>query len=261
MPTFETLTWQETGHIVRVALNRPDKMNAFSLTMLDELSSAYTAYEKDDQLRCLILAAEGDHFTAGLDLAEVGPAVQAGRNLFADGKIDPLGLYDPVRCKPVICAVQGWCLTIGIELLLASDIRLAADDARFSQMEIKRGIMPFGGATLRLPQVAGWGNAMRYLLTADKFDAEVAENIGLIQEITTKENLDNQAMAIAETIAKQAPLAVQETLKSARLAVAEGQQVARDHLASVTKRLMQSKDAHEGLQSFIERREADFKGH
>ena len=211
-------------------------------------------------IKCLVLFAHGDHFTAGLDLAEVGPAVAAGEPLFPGDGVDPLGLFGRVRRKPLVVALQGWCLTIGIELALAADIRVAARDTRFGQIEIKRGIFPFGGATLRLPQVAGWGDAMRYLLTGDTFDAAEALRIGLVQELTEPGEQLARALAIAETVARQAPLAVQATLRSARVAVEHGAPVALDSMLAEVRAIMASDDAREGLMSFLERREARFTG-
>ena len=111
-------------------------------------------------------------------------------------------------------AAHGYSLTIGIELLLSADIRLAAVGTTFGQIEINRGIFPFGGGTVRLPDVAGWGNAMRWLLTGDRFDENEALRIGLIQEIAPPDELLERAMNIAKTIASRAPLGVQATLES-----------------------------------------------
>jgi enoyl-CoA hydratase len=257
---MDTLTTETRGHVLLIGLNRPAKRNAFNLRMLRELSDAYTAYQRDGELRCAVLHAHGDHFTGGLDLAEVGPAVAGGQELFPAGQIDPLDLGEPRRTKPVVCAVKGWCLTIGIELCLASDIRLAAEGTRFAQIEIKRGIMPYGGATLRLPQVAGWANAMRYLLTGDEFDAAEALRIGLVSEVTPPEALLDRAVALAETVARQAPLGVRESLLSARLAVEQGRAAALDQLMPAARSLMHTEDAAEGVRSFIERRDGRFKG-
>ena len=118
---------ERDGHVQRIILDRADKMNAFDVQMLRELAEAVTAFEADPELRCAVLCANGDHFTAGLDLAEVGPAVRSGEALFPAGSVDPLSLHEPRRKKPLVMAAQGWCLTLGIELLLASDIRLAAE--------------------------------------------------------------------------------------------------------------------------------------
>ncbi|MBW2461225.1 MAG: crotonase/enoyl-CoA hydratase family protein [Deltaproteobacteria bacterium] len=256
----DRLTIEIRDHLHLVGLNRADKRNAFDRAMLRELAEAFTAYEDDDGARCLVLYGHGEHFTAGLDLGEVGPAVAAGEALFPDGTVDPLGLHGRVRKKPFVMAVSGWCLTIGIELLLAADVRVAADDARFGQIEINRGIFPFGGATIRMPAIAGWGNAMRWLLTGDIFPAAEAHRLGLVQEVTPAGGHVDAAIAIAETIAKRAPLGVRATLESARLSETEGPATAIPALLDQARRLMASKDAAEGLASFLERREATFRG-
>ena len=260
MANYGTLTIEKMNHLMAVGLNRPEKRNAFNLQMLRELSEAYTEYEKNPDLWCLVLFAHGDHFTAGLDLAEVGPAVASGEPLFPKNCVDPMDLVAPRRTKPVICAVQGWCLTIGIELLLASDIRLAARGTRFSQLEVKRGIMPFGGATLRFPQIAGWGNAMRWLLTGGEFDAAEALRIGLVQEVLSADRLRERALELGAEVAAQAPLAVQASLASSRAAAEKGQAEALVSMMEQARGLMSTEDAMEGMRSFIERRQAEFKG-
>ncbi len=251
---------ERDGRIFHIVLDRADKMNAFDVQMLRELAEAMTEYESDESLWCAVLYANGEHFTAGLDLAEVGPAVRSGEALFPEGSVDPLNLHAKKREKPLVMAVQGWCLTIGIELLLAADIRLAAEGARFGQIEINRGIFPFGGATIRLPEIAGWGNAMRWLLTGDRFDAREALRLGLVQEIVPAAELREKAVEIARTVAKQAPLGVRATLRSSRTAQVEGTEAAVAELLVLARELMDSEDAAEGVRSFIERREGNFKG-
>jgi enoyl-CoA hydratase/carnithine racemase len=251
---------ERDGHVLHIVLDRADKMNAFDVQMLHELAQAVTAYEADDELRCALIRANGDHFTAGLDLAEVGPAVKNGAPLFPEGSVDVLSMKEPKRKKPLMLAARGWCLTIGIELMLACDIRLCTEDTRFGQIEINRGIFPFGGATIRLPQVAGWGNAMRWLLTGDRFDAAEALRIGLVQEVVPAGELEARATEIAKTVAKRAPLGVQATLRSARTAEHEGVDAAIEELLVIARELMDTEDAAEGIRSFLERREGEFKG-
>lgn len=246
------------GHVLHIVLNRPEKMNAFNLEMLAALAEAYTQLETQTELRCGLLYANGDHFTAGLDLGEVGPHVKSGNPLFPADKIDPAQINGRKRTKPVVMAVQGYCLTLGIELMLAADICIAAPQTKFGQIEIKRGIYPFCGATIRFMQRAGWGNAMRYLLTGDMFDAQEAYRIGLIQEIS--ENAIDTATQIATTISEQAPLGVYATLKNAQIVLDEGEDAAKQALVPAAIELMNSEDADEGLQSFLERRKANFKG-
>ena len=174
------VTVERHGHLLLMGLNRPAKRNAFNLAMIDQLAAAYYELENDDDIRCGVLFAYGDHFTGGLDLAEVGPLIREGRLEFAGpGRRDPWR-KDGIWTTPLVMAVQGWVMTLAIELLLAADIRVAASDARFAQLEIRRGIYAFGGATIRLPRDAGSGNAMRWLLTGEPYDAAEALRIGLV---------------------------------------------------------------------------------
>lgn len=257
----DTVTTEVDGRVLRIGLNRAHKRNAFDLEMLGALAEAYTRLEDDDDLWCGLLFAHGEHFTGGLDLAQVGPAVAAGQGLFPDGCVDPLDMLgDRRRRKPVVCAVQGYCLTIGIELMLASDVRVAARDCRFSQLEVARGILPFGGATLRFPALCGWGNAMRWILTGDFFDADEALRIGLAQQVVDAGAQLDAAAAIAGRIAAQAPLAVQATRGSAMVAVEQGADAARAAVMGEARRLMATDDAAEGVRSFVERRQAVFTG-
>ncbi|MBW1781077.1 MAG: crotonase/enoyl-CoA hydratase family protein [Deltaproteobacteria bacterium] len=256
------VSMEDKDHVLMIALNRPEKRNAVDLEMYRDLSLAYGELHQNPNLRCGLLVARGDHFTAGLDLNEWAPLLSKGR--FPDlpeNSIDPLGLDEENKLnKPMVIAVQGLCLTIGIELLLATDIRVAATDTRFSQLEIKRGLYPVGGATIRLMQEVGWGNAMRYLLTADEISAEEAFRIGLVQELTEPGKQINKALGIATTISKQAPLGVKATLASAMLARTQGEKAAIARLLPDLIPIMESEDVKEGIQSFIERREATFKG-
>jgi enoyl-CoA hydratase/carnithine racemase len=255
-----TLTVETKGHLLIVGLNRPAKRNAFNLAMLNELALAYAALEDDPALRCLLVHAHGEHFTAGLDLAEVGPHVAGGGSLVVEGGLDPFGLTGRRRSKPVVMAMQGYCYTIAVELALAADVVVASRDARFTQFEVRRGIMPFGGATLRFAARAGWGNAMRWILTGDTFDAAEAHRMGLAQEVTEPGKQLERALALGETISKQAPLAVQATLRNARLAQEQGFDAGLSKLMPEARALMTTEDAGEGVQSFLERREAVFKG-
>ena len=254
------ITTERKGHVFLIGLNEPDKLNSFSLEMLHKLAEAYTEYEDDPELRCALLFAHGSNFTSGLRLDEVGPAVAAGKSLFPAHLVDPLDLFGRARTKPVVTVVKGYCFTIGIELLLASDIGIAARHTDFTQMEVQRGIMPFGGATIRFTARCGWGNAMRWMLTGERFDAEEALRMGLVQEVVPQPQQFSRGFAIAQTIAKQAPLAVQAVRRSAVIAVREGRIAARDQLLAETHRLMQTDDAAEGVNSFLERRRAVFKG-
>ncbi|MCU1648042.1 MAG: Enoyl-CoA hydratase [Nocardia sp.] len=254
------ITVERDGYVLLIGINNPDKLNACDLEMLHTLSEAYGELERDDGLRCGVLFAHGDHFTSGLDFAEVGPAVASGTPLYSEKGRDPFRLDGPWT-TPIVAAVQGMAMTLAMELLLAADIRIAASDARFAQLEVRRGSYPAGGATFRLPREAGWGNAMRLLLTGDEFDAAEALRIGLVQEVVEPGCHVERAVELAQQIATRAtPVGVRETLLSAHRAYADGEEAATAQLMPVMRRLMHTADGIEGIRSFIERRDANFAG-
>ena len=180
LPSLDTVTLELDGHVLLIGLNRAHKRNSFDRTMLADLSRAYALLESDASVRAGVLFAHGDHFTTGLDLADVAPSVATGQSLQPDDGRDPWRL-DGAWTTPLVAVAHGWCMTLGIELLLAADIRIAAVGTRFTQLEVRRGIYPFGGATIRLPREAGWGNAMRWLLTGDEFDADPCQGLGFLR--------------------------------------------------------------------------------
>src|SRR6201999_3928457 len=240
--TMPTVIVENRGHVLHMGLNRPERRNAFNTEMLDELGRAYERLERDDELRAGVLYAQGDNFTAGLDLAEVGPRLMAGSLDWPEDARNPWRNDGRPWTKPIVTAAQGWCLTLGIELLLAADIRIASGDVRFAQLEVRRGIYFFGGATTRLPREAGWGNAMRWLLTGDEFDGAEALRIGLIQEVVEpgaqldrNGELGDPASHLARTVQRteqiptgSAPLGVRATLAAAERAKREGERAADD---------------------------------
>jgi enoyl-CoA hydratase len=262
MSNQQPVTRERDGHVLLIGINRPHKRNAFDLATIRELAAAYQELGDDPDLRAGVLFGHGDHFSAGLDLAEVGPAVAAGGPAAIAGgaSYDPFAVWGPPVPKPVVIALSGIAFTLSIELALAADIAVAAEDVRFRQLEIGRGILPFGGATFRAPEKLGWGNAMRFLLTAEEFGAAEALRIGLVQEVTPPGRHLERARAIAQTIARQAPLGVAGTLANARLAADKGAAAATEHLRSLLPGILASQDAAEGLASFIQRREAVFRG-
>jgi enoyl-CoA hydratase/carnithine racemase len=251
---------EQRGHLLLIAIDRPDKRNGFTPKMFDELAGAYTRLENTHDLRCGVLYAEGDHFTAGLDMPKIAPLRQQGKPLFPPTEIDPFNLREPLRTKPMVVALKGISFTVAIELMLAADIAIAADNCRFSQLEVKRGIMPGCGATFRMAERAGWGNAMKVLLTGDEFTAHDAYRFNFVQEVVPVGQELVRAIEIAERIAQQAPLAVQATMENSRVALTYGWQAAQAKIIATQQRLYSSEDAREGVQSFVEKRAARFVG-
>jgi enoyl-CoA hydratase len=257
--TIGRVSRERRGHVLLMGLDRAAKRNAFDLPLWTDLCRAYAELDQDEELRCGVLHAHGDHFTGGLDLPQWAPVFSSGRWDIPEG-LDPLGNTGARVRKPVVCAVQGICLTIGIELLLATDVRIAADTTRFAQIEIKRGIYPVGGATLRFPREVGWANAMRWLLTGDEFDAREALRIGLVQEVVPAGAQLERAIALAEVIAAQAPLGVYATLASSRAALPAAETAAARRLLPDLAPIMKSDDVQEGMRAFLERRPGRFTG-
>jgi len=255
-----TISIEVRNHILLMGFNRPDKYNGYTPTMARDLQAAFTRLEEDDALRCGVIFGHGDHFTAGLDLPKWSGRMEVGESGEGDrSRLDPMALGRACR-KPIITACHGISFTLGIELALAGDIVIAADNCRFSQLEPKRGIHATGGATIRFVERCGWGNAMYHLLTADEFDAAEAYRIGIVQEVVPAGTQLDRAIEIAEQIAELAPLAVQETKVSSHRYLVEGFDAAVAAFGPTQKKLFESEDAHEGVQSFIERRKAEFKG-
>lgn len=259
-PPEGRITTERDAEVFLIGIDRPKKLNGFSLAMYRQLADAFTAMERDDAVHVGLLYAHGANFTAGLQLDQFAPLMARGEAAVSPETVDPFSLREPMRTKPVVCAVQGICFTLGIELMLAQDIVVAADDCRFAQIEVKRGIMPTGGATLRFVERAGWGNAQRYLLTGDEFDSPQALRLGFVQEIVSAGNQFERAMAIARTIAEQAPLAVRASLASSRRYLEKGPLGMRAEMQAVQRKLAATADAAEGLRSFVERRKARFTG-
>jgi enoyl-CoA hydratase len=255
------VTVDRDGHVLLIGLNRTDKRNAADLQLLQELSLAYGELERDPDVRCGLVYAHGDHFTGGLDLADIGPRLTGtGLDIVPEGGINPWQVEGESISKPVVIAVQGICLTLGIELVLASDIAIAAESTTFAQLEVARGILPFGGATIRLPRAVGWGNAMRWILTGDTFDAAEALRIGLVEEVVPTGTQFQRALEIAKRVSAQAPLAVQAALANAKLAVRDGDAAAEAQLQPELMRLVATEDSRIGMQAFLSRTEARFIG-
>jgi enoyl-CoA hydratase len=205
-----------------------------------------------------VLCAVGDHFTAGLDTPKFFGPTATFRGI-PEGNVDPFGLANRCR-KSLVTAVQGIVFTIGIEIALAGDIVIAAETSRFCQMESKRGIAPLGGPHFRYITRAGWGDAMYHLFLCDAFNSERAYKIGLVPEVVSTGQQIERAMELARLIAKNAPLGIQVTKEAGRKFIEAGEKAAIDILPLIRDRVLQSEDAKEGIQSFIERREAVFNG-
>ena len=261
-PEIGRITSTFTDNIFYIGIDRPTKLNGFTPEMFKQIAKAYTNYENNSKALCAVVFSHGPHFTAGIDLPKIAPYMKSGNREYLHPKnlIDPLGLRGLIRTKPVVCAVRGITFTYGVELSLACDVTIAADNCRFSQLEVLRGIIPTGGATIRFVQRAGWGNAMKYLLTGLEFNSEEALKMNIVQEVVNPNAVFTRAKEIAKSIASAAPLAVRETIKSSKLALEAGREAAVSEFDSTQEMLALSNDAKEGVEAFKNKRKPNFKG-
>lgn len=248
------------GRTLVITVDRTAKRNAFTPEMFADLGAALTRLDETAELWAGVLQFAGDHTTAGLDLPRFAASMQRNDDGDAgDQGVDVFGLRR--RCtKPLVMAVQGITFTIGIEMMLAADIVVAADDCRFCQLEPKRGLAVFGGAHIRYVQRAGWGNAMYHLLRADEFDAARARELGFVQEVVPPGTQRERAMVLAEEICTNAPLAVHAIKEGALRYVYGGEQAGIDAIAEMRAKTARSEDFNEGVASFVERRAPKFEG-
>jgi enoyl-CoA hydratase len=248
-------------HILHLHITRPEKYNALSLEMYHALGENLFRLNNDEDLRVAVVSAEGKHFSAGVELDQWAPYFGGGKGWpISAGEIDPMGVNGPLHSKPIVMAVQGYCFTWGVEMLLNTEIRVAANDTQFQMLEVQRGLFPCGGATFRLPRQIGWGNAQRVLLTGDRWSAEQALAWGMVQELTEPGQQIDRALELARSVANAAPLAVQALLQASRQALDENRDDLSQQIFTALQPIMRSEDAAEGVQSFIERRQAVFKG-
>lgn len=249
------------GAILVIRIARPEKYNALSLQMYGELAAALARLNADPDLRVAVVHADGKHFTAGIELDQWAPVFRSGTGFRAPpGGVDPFGLHGARHAKPIVIAVQGYCFTWGVEFLLNTEIRVAAEDTQFQMLEVQRGLFPCAGATIRLPREIGWGNASRVLLTGDRWSAADALRWGMVQEVVPVGAQREAAMAYAGRIARAAPLGVQGVLREARTALVADHDTAVASMVGNLAPVMDSADAAEGVRSFVERRQAVFSG-
>ncbi|MBE9376336.1 crotonase/enoyl-CoA hydratase family protein [Saccharopolyspora sp. HNM0983] len=254
-----TVTMRTEGRIAVITVENEAKKNAYTPEMVEQLSAHLTAFDDDDELWVAVFCSAGEHTTAGLDMAKFfGPEATARPQ--RDDMVDPFGLGARRSRKPVIAVVQGITYTVGIEMMLAADIVVAADTARFQQLESRRGIAPFGGAHFRYLTRTGWGNAMYHLMLCEEFDAHRARELGFVQEVVPHGQHIDRALELAGTICTNAPIGIRAMKEAARTFIDATEQAAIAEIPRIQQQVFNTADFQEGMQSFIERRKAEFIG-
>jgi enoyl-CoA hydratase len=258
--TFENILLEKKNAIAYVTINRPKVLNALSLTTMEELRAAFHDIKNDDQIRVVILTGAGEKaFVAGADIGELAVQDAVNGKKYAHRGQNVLNLIENLG-KPVIACINGFALGGGCELALACTMRLASDNAKLGQPEVKLGILPGYGGSQRLPRLVGKGLAMQIILAGEMITAQEAHRIGLVNEVTTAAELIPRAEAIAAKIIANAPLAVQYALeavnKGMEMTLAEGQFLE----ATLFGVCCATEDKKEGTAAFLEKRAAAFKG-
>lgn len=240
------------GHVATITIARPNKLNALSLQMYEDLGRAFVETRDDDEIRAVVLTGAGEKaFCVGADLTESIPALASGR--FDISAWDPAHLKNLAFYKPIVCAVRGLCLGGGFEIMLATDIRIAAEDAQFQFPEARHGFVPAGGTLVRLVRQIGYAHAMEILLSARRFSAAELLARGIVNQVVAPSKVDRVAHETAEQIAALSPTAVQ-TIKEAVLTLQDkpwAEAFARE--AVLGQRTFTSDDARKGLAAFAAR--------
>ena len=263
------LIYEKDGHIATITFNRPEAKNAMDPQTIVDLVESLEDFDKDDNLRVAIITGAGDVYCSGADLAMLIPLLTGVRK--PESEADKKLLGDPTFIgkvalkgfdiyKPLIAAVNGHCIAGGMEMLQGLDIRIASEKAKFAIQEVKWGIVPGGGSTVRLPKQIPFCLAMEILLTGNMITAEEAYRIGLINKVVPHEKVMETAREYAQIISENGPLAVRYIKQSAITSIGVSQDEAFARETELAYRALASEDAREGPRAFKEKRKPVFKG-
>ncbi|MCG8694030.1 MAG: enoyl-CoA hydratase/isomerase family protein [Minwuiales bacterium] len=260
---YETLTYEKRGRACWITLNRPDALNAISQQVMDDLSAALDAAEADEDVWAAVLTGAGRAFCAGADLKDVlgiltGDDAEAIRAFMNNAyrMFRRVAQFE----KPLIAAVDGYCLAGGMELALAADIRICSTDAQFGLPEITHGFFPGGGGPQRLARSIPQSMAMELVLTGDRIDAETALRVGIVSRMVPADALMPTTLKIAKRIAGHAPLAVKAAKEVTQTALDETFEQGMRLGGALRWVVGQTEDAREGPRAFAEKRAPDYKG-
>lgn len=259
MPDYETILVEKRGKVAIITINRPEKLNALGTKVHIEGIRALEELRKDEDIRVVVFTGSGGKsFIAGADISEfAGKSAAEQRDI-----MNAPSLFNSIDNfpKPVIAMVNGFCLGGGCELALACDLRIASDNARFSQPEINLGIMPGGGGTQRLTRLIGEGRSMEMMLTGDMIDAQTAYKFGLVNHVHAPEELEAKTLELAEKIAEKAPIALQMCKEAVKFASRSNLDEGLRREVDLFAICFSTEDKEEGVSAFLEKRKPNFKG-
>jgi enoyl-CoA hydratase len=253
----DVVSYERDGHVARITLRRPERLNAIDAALNRELAEAVRRLDADPQARVAILRGEGRAFCAGADLAAVaagdGEALSDATDSFA-------GFVSMARSTPVVAAVHGYALAGGLELALACDLIVAAEGTQLGLPEVTRGLVAAAGGAIRLPRLIPEKRALELVLTGRRFDAAEALELGLVTRVVPEEALDDAALELAVAIAANAPAAVRVSLSLVRETRGVSESEAWERSAAAWRAVLATADAREGAAAFLERRAPRWSG-
>ena len=271
-PNTDEILIDQKDRVLVITLNRPERLNAISRDMLNELSAKVVEADKDPDIRCIVLTGSGKGFCAGLDLIDTRGRIEDDKATKEQGKAanrPARRLFDlrdaPINVMwhcdtPIICAINGAAAGYGMDLTLLCDMRVMSETAKLAAVTAKRNVVPESGGTWLLPRLVGWAKAAELYYRARTIDAEESLKLGLVNEVVPADSLMDTAMTWAQEVADNAPMAVQTTKRMMRMGLEESYDTAVDHLMVHLNGLFQSEDFAEGLSAFLEKRKPDFTG-
>ena len=271
-PNTDEILIDQKDRVLVITLNRPERLNAISRDMLNDLSAKVVEADKDPDIRCIVLTGSGKGFCAGLDLIDTSGRIEDDKATKEQGKAanrPARRLFDlrdaPINVMwhcdtPIICAINGAAAGYGMDLTLLCDMRVMSETAKLAAVTAKRNVVPESGGTWLLPRLVGWAKAAELYYRARTIDAEESLKLGLVNEVVPADSLMDTAMTWAQEVADNAPMAVQTTKRMMRMGLEESYDTAVDHLMVHLNGLFQSEDFAEGLSAFLEKRKPDFTG-
>ena len=257
---YKTIRVAVEGVAGIILLSRPEKKNAITFEMMDEIEAALRTLGVDGGVRGIIIAGAGDCFSTGMDLNSLKGVISTAQFLDYMQRWQALNTAMENHAKPIIAAIEGYCITGGFELALACDLRVGAEGSQYGITSSKIGTVPGAGGTQRLPRIVGTANALDILFSSEFIDAQRAREIGLLSRLTPKGEALAMAKAMVDVYATRAPL----SLRFMKQAVYGGMQMpltdAIRYEAFVVSTVYQTEDKQEGINAFLEKRPASFKG-